>query len=421
MSKAQTYFPDHHQLAPEQIDQDARDVVAKLQESGYEAYIVGGAVRDLLLKRHPKDFDVVTAATPRVIRKLFRRSRTIGKRFQIVHVYAGKGKVIEVSTFRRLLNDDNSDETEENLWGTPEEDARRRDLTINAFLLDPLEMVIYDYIDGMADLHAGRIRILGGPAERIREDPVRMIRAIRHAARTGFLIEDHTWEAILDHCQLITECNRSRVQQELNREFQEGAAARSTKLLHRSGLLAELLPELDTLLNQLHSRPAAKRFYWRLLKLLDRRGIGEDLPTALVFAVVFGPVIEPAILRVLNKRDKLQLERLIADAEPILTKLGVTKALAEPIAQAIYAQPRLDRARRTPETVGKLRKKSYYPLALTVCITRHQALGSELPERWLEEAPPLSALKRERKSRRRRNRKRRGKPKGRKNAPKRQN
>jgi poly(A) polymerase len=180
------YGPDKHAIQKDSISRCARRTCEELQRAGYLAFVVGGAVRDLLLGRQPKDFDIATSATPDEVRSVFRRSRIIGRRFQIVHVLCGP-EMVEVSTFRahftREAEDDNRDEhgrmLSDNVFGTQAEDAMRRDFTVNALFYDPVREEVWDYVHGMKDLKAGKLVMIGDPATRYREDPVRMMRAAR--------------------------------------------------------------------------------------------------------------------------------------------------------------------------------------------------------------------------------------------------
>jgi poly(A) polymerase len=375
------------------MDPDAVKVVRRLRQGGYIAYIVGGAIRDLLLKIPPKDFDVATDATPEAVRKLFRNSRMIGKRFRIVHVYFRPKKIIEVSTFRK--DPRWSDEEEipieaaNNQWGTPAEDAFRRDLTINAFFFDPIENRLIDYTGGMDDLRARRIRLIGSPELRLREDPVRALRVIRHSARTRFLIAHSTWEGILQYGELIRSCNIHRVRQELVREFQEGALRNSLKLLLRSGLLHDLLPDLESFLLALESRPLSKRVYWRILDEADKLYQETPLPPRLSLACVFGPVVQQEILGSLDRSIAFRTDLITRRLRPFMTELGLSKSLAEEIAPLIFVQPRLDSFRMEGEFPHALKNKSYFVEAIHLARLRALALSAPIPESWEEHIPPL--------------------------------
>lgn len=387
MTDPRIYTTAEHRLTPDRIDADAARVVQRLREGGHQAFIVGGAIRDLLVGRTPKDFDVATSATPDQVHKLFRNSRLIGRRFRIAHVFFRDRKTIEVATFQRELP---KDAVNGEAWGTPEDDARRRDLTINAFFLDPISLEVFDWVDGWSDLQNRLIRVVGDPDQRFAEDPVRMIRCIRHSARTGFLIEDSTWQSILRNAGRIAECNASRLSQEFTREFQEGAAQRSLRLLHKSGILGLVLPPFDAFLAGLDSRSEPKRTYGRLLALLDKEGATEDLPATLIMACAMGPAIAPELLAALPAKLEFDLDDLMRRFEPFVAAVNLQRGYVEPLAQALYAQPKLDQSRRSGVIPRRLRGKSYYGLAMHLFLLRHRAIGSWVPESWADEAPPVS-------------------------------
>jgi poly(A) polymerase len=198
-------------IALDQIDPDAANVVRRLKDSGHAAYLVGGCVRDLLLGRKPKDFDVVTSATPEQIRRLFRNSRIIGRRFKLAHIFYGP-KIIETSTFRanpREMEDDDNDGAapesgdllirRDNVFGTPEQDARRRDFTINGLFYDIQTKQVIDHVEGLPDLEARIVRTIGDPDIRFREDPIRILRAVKFAARCDLTIEPETYRRMMEH------------------------------------------------------------------------------------------------------------------------------------------------------------------------------------------------------------------------------
>lgn len=226
------------------MDNDALKVVRRLLSAGHEAYLVGGCVRDLYLGRRPKDFDVATSATPETIRRIFRNSRIIGRRFKLVHVFFGS-KVIETSTFRTTPPDDGTDDpliTHDNEWGSIEDDARRRDFTINGLFFDVENERIVDFVDGLSDLEAHVIRTIGAPATRFREDPVRMIRAIKFAARLGFDFHPETWQALLEVAPDIVKCSRARVLEEIYKVLRGGSSLRCFELMLESNLLQAMMP-----------------------------------------------------------------------------------------------------------------------------------------------------------------------------------
>jgi poly(A) polymerase len=237
-----------HTVSRKDIDVEALKVLYRLYHAGYTAYLVGGSVRDLLLGKTPKDFDVVTDARPGELRKLFRNSRIIGRRFRLVQVFFKGGHIVEVSTFRRRSEFDEVPETDEaqapkdTTFGTPAEDAQRRDLTINGLFYDISDFSLVDYVGGMQDLEAGKIRVIGEPAVRFVRDPVRMLRVLRHGARTGFSIDQDAWEEIQKKNFLIRTCPPARVRDELLKDFRSGAAQPFFKLMLDSGLFYAIFP-----------------------------------------------------------------------------------------------------------------------------------------------------------------------------------
>jgi len=298
--------PPVRRVPADRIDRDALDrsaqrVVQRLQRNGYEAYFVGGCVRDLLIGRVPKDFDVATSAHPRDIRRLFKNGRIIGRRFRLVHVYYGE-HIIETSTFRRepeAQEGSDSDDlliTEDNVFGTAIEDALRRDFTVNALFLDPTEHVILDSVDGLTDLDARTLRTIGDPAVRLAEDPVRIMRAIKFATRLDFRIEPATWSAMCEIAPQLQRAAAPRVLEEILRLLRSGVSLGAFRMLRACGAMQVLLPVLDSFLgprdpDQKQTRDRAERF-WRLLEALDtevHRGFQPSAPVAL--AVLFLQVV----------------------------------------------------------------------------------------------------------------------------------
>src|SRR3954470_16139138 len=232
------------------IDSDADRVVRKLTRAGYKAYLVGGCVRDLLVGRTPKDFDVATSATPNEIKSTFRNSRIIGRRFRLAHVFFGS-KIIETSTFRANPRDEDDHDLlirRDNVFGTETEDARRRGFTINGLFYDVEREEVIDHVGGLADLEAKLVRTIGDPDIRFQEDPVRMLRALKFAARLSFGFEPATWRALLRWRSEISKCAPPRLLEEMHRLLRGGAARRSFELMVETGVLAVLSPYLAGLL-----------------------------------------------------------------------------------------------------------------------------------------------------------------------------
>ena len=232
------------------IDPDADRVVRKLTRAGFKAYLVGGCVRDLLVSRTPKDWDVATSATPNEIKATFRNSRIIGRRFRLAHVFFGS-KIIETSTFRANPREEDEHDLlirRDNVFGTETEDARRRDFTINGLFYDVEREEVIDHVGGLADLDAKLMRTIGDPEVRFQEDPVRMLRALKFAARLDFGFEPATWKALLRWRGEISKCAPPRLLEEIHRLMRGGAARRSFELLVETGSLAVLSPYLAGLL-----------------------------------------------------------------------------------------------------------------------------------------------------------------------------
>src|SRR6201995_2872992 len=232
------------------LDPDPDRVVRKLTRAGHKAYLVGGCVRDLLVSRTPKDFDVATSATPNEIKATFRNSRIIGRRFRLAHVFFGS-KIIETATFRANPRDEDDHDLlirRDNVFGTEQEDAKRLDFTINGLFYDVEREEVIDHVGGLADLDAKLIRTIGDPDIRFQEDPVRMLRAIKFAARLDFGFEPGTWRALLRWRGEISKCAPPRLLEEIHRLMRGGAARRSFELMVETGVLAVLSPYLAGLL-----------------------------------------------------------------------------------------------------------------------------------------------------------------------------
>jgi poly(A) polymerase len=289
-----------HGVKREAIDPCALKTCETLADAGFRAFVVGGAVRDLLLGMKPKDFDVATDATPEEVRRLFRRSRIIGRRFRIVHVMCGRD-TIEVTTFRAggNLEGDEEDERptdesgrilEDNIFGNMAEDAARRDFTVNALYYDPLREEIHDYFNGVQDCKKKVLRMIGDPATRFREDPVRMLRAARFAAKLDFHIDPATRKPVAELASLLDNVPRARIFDEAVKLLMSGHALRGVHQLRAEGLHHGMLPLLDTILDDAQG----KRFIEAGLHNTDQR-IHEDKPASPAF--LFACLLWPQVLR----------------------------------------------------------------------------------------------------------------------------
>jgi len=286
-SEPRVYGPAAHSVRRTQLSRGAQDVIRKLQQAGYRAFVVGGAVRDLLLGITPKDFDVATNATPEQVKPLFRRAFIIGRRFRLVNVLAGP-ETIEVSTFRaRQTGDDAADEhgrlLSDNVFGSQAEDALRRDFTINALYFDPTTEEVWDYVGGVPDVRARRMRLIGDPVTRYREDPVRMLRAARLAAKLGLTIEKKTKAPIPTLAPLLENVPPARMFDEMEKLLLSGHALESVKSLREHGLHHGVLPLLDVIVEQ----PLGQRFIELALANTDARvREGKSVTPAFLFATL---------------------------------------------------------------------------------------------------------------------------------------
>jgi len=286
-TRARILRPDSHPVRRTQLSRGALDVIRKLQQAGFKAFVVGGAVRDLMLGITPKDFDIATDATPEDVKPLFRRAFIIGRRFRLVHVLAGP-ETLEVSTFRALqTNDDAADEhgrlLSDNLFGSQAEDALRRDFTVNALYFDPVTEEVWDYTGGVRDIKARKLRLIGNPVTRYREDPVRMLRAARLAAKLGLEIEKKTAQPIRELAPLLQNVPPARMFDEMEKILLSGHAAESVKSLRQHGLHHGVLPLLDVILEQ----PLGQRFIELALENTDNRvREGKSVTPAFLFAAL---------------------------------------------------------------------------------------------------------------------------------------
>ena len=284
-SEPRTVPKAQHGIGREAISQGSRKVCEVLQGRGYEAYVVGGAVRDLLLGLRPKDFDVATNAYPEEVHKVFRRSRLIGKRFKLVHVMFGE-ETVEVSTFRARTateTDEHGRVLRDNIYGTREDDAIRRDFTINALYYDPASETVLDYHNGLRDLQRKSVRIIGDARARYREDPLRMLRAVRFAAKAGFSIDERTRKPIRELAHLLGNVPPSRVYEEMQKLLLSGHAATGLRQLRSEGLHHGLLPLLDVILEQ----SMGERFVGLALEQTDSRvRTGKSVSPAFLFAAL---------------------------------------------------------------------------------------------------------------------------------------
>ena len=289
-----------HGISDTDISGGALKVLETLTDAGHSAYLVGGGVRDLLLGLKPKDFDVATGATPETVRDLFRSCRLIGRRFRLAHVRMGR-EVIEVATFRAGFDESAGDPdhvrvdgriVRDNVYGTLEEDAWRRDFTVNCLYYDHRERTVIDFTGGYADARDRRLRLIGSAAERYREDPVRMLRAVRFAGKLGFHIEGDTGRTIYDLAPLIEDMPPARLYEEVVKLFMAGAGCASYELLRRYGLFGHLFPETEACIEEEPDRVAGALVGKALESTDTRIRSGKPVTPGFLFAaLLWAPVL----------------------------------------------------------------------------------------------------------------------------------
>ncbi|GMV59111.1 MAG: hypothetical protein AMXMBFR72_22110 [Betaproteobacteria bacterium] len=375
-----------HGIDRNRVPRNAVRVCETLQKAGHRAYIVGGAVRDLLLGVTPKDFDVATDATPEQVKSHFRRAIIIGRRFRLVHVMFGS-ETIEVSTFRALDNperqtDEHGRVLADNLFGAQHEDAARRDFTINALYYDPLTETVLDYHDGVKDLRRKRLRIIGDPETRYREDPVRMLRAVRFAAKLGFQIDEATREPIRRMAPLIENVPAARLFDEMLKLLTSGHSVACIMRLRAEGLHHGLLPLLDVILEQ----PAGERFVMLALSRTDERvQTGKHIAPGFLFAtLLWHEVLKRWKER--EARGEHRIPALDAAIDDVLEaqteKLAIQRRYTSDMREIWMLQPRFERRTgRAPfKLIEHLRLRAGYDFLVLRCAA--EEAPAELGEWW---------------------------------------
>ncbi|HVO20833.1 MAG TPA: CCA tRNA nucleotidyltransferase [Anaeromyxobacter sp.] len=389
--------PSHPpEIAVERLDPEALRVIARLRHMHHRAYLVGGCVRDLLLGHKPKDFDVATDAHPGEVRAIFRNCRLIGRRFRLAHVYFRGGKVIEVATFRKnpvdVADDLGADGdlliTRDNVFGTAEEDAVRRDFTVNGLFYDVATGEVIDYVGGRADLESHRIHTIGDPEIRIREDPVRSLRAVRFAARLGFSIAPDTFEAMRRHAGELARCAPARVLEETLKILRCGGSARAFQLLRACGALPLILPALGAAL-EAWDEPARRSFFAHLGALDKLVRSGAEVSEAVLLATLVshlaavpprGGAAEPPGPG--QARTGHEADELVAS---LVSTSRLPRRVAERVRLALNAQRHLKDPGGGRRGRGrKMAGQTYYDDALQLLEIAVEATGqgAELLERW---------------------------------------
>lgn len=345
-----------------QLDRDARDVVRRLNRFGFDAYFVGGCVRDLLVGMQPKDFDIATSATPRQVKRLFRNSRIIGRRFRLAHV-AFRDKILEVSTFRAAAGEagvtDESDPMirHDNVFGTAREDAWRRDFTVNGLFFDLQEGEVIDYVGGLEDLRRRVIKTIGDPWIRFREDPVRMMRAIKFAGRLEFDLEDGTYLAMLDCKDDLKKAAAPRVLDEIVRLMNRGGGRRSIELLYQTGLMRVILPEIADCIDRAFLSASELPLFDQLDQIDQRVRAGRRVDQSLMMAYLLLPVCEDAVYGedgaepLPGREFKARLER---DLRPVMRRMHLSRRESHRVEELLDLQRGfLGKPRRTKRFIAR--------------------------------------------------------------------
>jgi poly(A) polymerase len=408
--------PPNPDVDPARFDPEALKVIHRLHQHGHEAYLVGGGVRDLLLGRKPKDFDVATSAHPNEVRAIFSNSRLIGRRFRLAHVYFKGGKIIEVSTFRATPvlevpeaaaevpeealsetangNDGDLLITHDNVFGTAEQDARRRDFTINGLFYDVELGQVIDYVRGRRDLEARLVRTIGDPEVRMREDPVRILRAVRFACRLGFDIESRTYAAMEGAVEDLPRCAPARLLEETFRLLRGGVAACSIRLLSALDALKVLLPPVYEYMRR-WGHEHEKTFY-AFASALDRRvekaGPPED---AVLLATLLLPITRSSFDAHKSEDNPPKLAQAVEDLLNDLTKNArLPRRIAQRCRMILMAQPILAGQRAPRRSLGNFRRFPLFQEALALFALSVEVTGEhkELLEVWTSGGvPPMPA------------------------------
>jgi poly(A) polymerase len=340
-----------HSISRRSIPENVLKVLYRLHRSGYRAYLCGGSVRDLLLGRTPKDFDVATDAHPGEVRRLFRNSRIIGRRFRLVHILF-QDQIVEVATFRReperavLTEEEKETEdfliTDDNTFGSPLQDARRRDFTINALFYNIADFSVIDYVGGLEDIAAGRVRVIGDPDLRFREDPVRMMRAIEFASRLGFEIEAATYDAVIRHRGDILKAAPPRVSEEILELLRRGWSRGAIRLMVDTALLEPLLPEIYNAI-----RGDRAPYFWKMLEVLDRTvQAGRKISDAVLLCVLMLPWVYEELEEEETRRDsRMRIGEVIVFirelTDPLCARMALPAGTRHQIEQALETLWRL--------------------------------------------------------------------------------
>ncbi len=358
------------------IDPDVQKVLRRLVRHGHEAYLVGGGVRDLLLDRRPKDFDVATSARPEEVRELFRNSRIIGRRFRLVHVLFQGGKVIEVATFRKNPKEETDEPSpgngeellirSDNVFGNASEDAVRRDFTINALFYDLERGQVLDWVGGMEDVRRRVVHTIGDPETRFREDPVRILRALKFAGRLDLGITPDVYDAIVYCRETLALAARPRLSEEIMRLLRGGQARRTIYLAWETGVLDVLLPELAALLYDDGEEQGPGHRVWRQLDYIDQRTAEQGpLDDTVLWTLL---LLEPMKEACEGVRDRAAA---VAEfLEPLIERIAISRRYADGMRRIVAVLPRLLSGR-----AGRFARTEIFQLSVEVAAAELRSRG----------------------------------------------
>lgn len=382
-----------HTVSRKDISDNALKVLYRLHKAGYQAFLVGGCVRDALVGLHPKDFDVATDATPEEVRALFNNCRLIGRRFRLAHVRFGR-EIIEVATFRAAAAskyDDSEHDKEgrilrDNVYGGIDEDVWRRDFTCNALYYNIADFSIWDYVGGTRDIDRREIALIGDPSQRLREDPVRMLRAVRFSAKLGFSMDPALSDAIREHVSLLTNVPAARLFDEFMKLFQAGFATRTYDLLTEYGLFAELFPATA---QELDGNPSFEAFVREALINTDRRiADGKSITPMFLLGVFFWePTRKLAEMRRSEEKMSESQSLSIASYELMSAqqrRISIPKRFTIPMREMLALQPRFQhtRGKRAMKLLDHRRFRAAYDFMVLRAQT--DQADAELAEFWTD-------------------------------------
>jgi len=383
---------NEHNISRSQISDAALKVLYRLRKAGYEGYLVGGGVRDLLLQGNPKDFDVATDATPEDVRRLFRNCRLIGRRFRLAHVHFGD-EIIEVATFRGQHQGDQGDAGQivngmivrDNVYGTLEEDAWRRDFTVNSLYYNIADFSLVDHVGGMEDIQARRLRMIGDPEVRYNEDPVRMLRAVRFAAKLGFSIEQHTEEPMVRLAHLLVDVPPARLFEEVLKLFLSGYAQRTFELLDKYHLFAQLFPQAQ---DGVDHQQRFRNFIGAALANCDQRiAEGKSVTPAFVFAVLLWYPVQH-LREHFMERGETESQAMSEAANAVLggqsQRVSIPRRFHVMIKEIWHLQDRL--GKRAPKRSARLLSHPRFRAGYDFLLLRAQVgeVEAELAQWWTE-------------------------------------